>query len=337
MYAYFERCWDARDVSDAVLERVLEVAPQCGAMHLQGWGETLLRDDCVELVQRVKQSGCQVSLSSNGTIMSERLAGNLIEAGLDSVAFSFAAPDRLTQDGLRGPGTFDAASRSVATFVKARHSRKTPTVLINYLLTPHNASRLPAAVSLCAALGADALVTTHMVHAVADEQAELISYNRGNDFRWSHFLARLKASWYGKRLILLPMKDILSPVCNKNPLESFFVGSDGSVSPCVYLNPPVTGRFHRMFRGHAYPSERVIMGNLNDASVMEIWNSDRYRAFREPFQRRLETHEKLLAGVTPDFAGMQRLDDAVGILRESFDGPLEAPEPCRVCPHLWGL
>ncbi len=337
MYAYFGHCWDARDMSDRVLDRVLEAAPQCGAMHLQGWGESLLRDDCVGMVQRVKKAGCQVSLSSNGTIMTERLAKDLIDAGLDSMAFSFAGPDRPTQDGLRGSGTFDAATQSVSTFVKVRGARKAPKVLLNYLLTPENASRLPAAVSLCAALGADLLVARHMVHAVAAEQAEMISYNLAKEFRWSQLLARLKASRHGKQLILRPMKDILAPVCDKNPLESFFVGADGSVSPCVYLNPPVSGMFCRIFRGKEHVSDRVIMGNLNDASIDEIWNSDRFRAFRELFQRRLEVHEKLLAGVTPDFGGMQRLNDATAKLRECFEESLQAPEPCRVCPHLFGL
>lgn len=337
VYHYFESSWQARDLPETAFQRILDIAHRCDSVHLQGWGETLLREDTPELIARIKNTGAQVSLSSNGTVSTRSGPAELLEAGLDSMAFSFAGSSADAQDPLRGQGTFAMASKSVQEFSRARKRRLFPPLLLNYLLTPANLVTLPRAVTLCARLGADGIRPTQMVHVATAEQEQLVAYDRGLPFRWSFATSRLTALLRGVSLVLPRLKEALVPVCEKNPLANFFVGSDGSVSPCVYLNPPLDGDVPRLFRGVNKTTSRVVMGNLHRATVDQIWESRPYVEFRKRFRRRLELHDNLLSGVTPDFQGMDRLDRSVLKLRALYAEEFAAPEPCRVCGQLYGF
>ncbi|MEW6351769.1 MAG: radical SAM/SPASM domain-containing protein [Thermodesulfobacteriota bacterium] len=337
LYASFEPQWKSQDLSPWAFERILEVAHRCDSLHLQGWGETLLRDDVPDLICRAKRCGSRVTLSSNGTLPSCAGDGELVEAGLDSMAFSFAGASAEWHDSLRGEGTFSAAEASVLRFSQVRGAGRFPPLLLNYLLTPANIPALERAVALCARLGADGIVPTHMVHVSTREQDKLVAYDRNLPFRWSFAKSRFSALLRRVSLVLPRLTGAVVPVCEKNPLESFFVGSDGSVSPCVYLNPPLQGEFPRVFRGRETTTSRVVMGNLHDSTIDEIWDSAAYISFREIFRARVKVHDTLLSGVTPDFDGMARLDRSVARLRELYAEELAAPEPCRVCGQLYGL
>ncbi len=332
-----ESRWSSIDLSERSFARLVEIAHRCKSIHLQGWGETLLRGDCTDLVHRLKKQGAKVSLSSNGTVMEPKQAQNLIEAGLDSMAFSFAGPSAAVQDELRGKGTFDAACQSVKTFVAARRSPLAPPVILSYLLTPDNLRALHKAVALCARLGADGLKGVHMVHVCTSDQERMVAYRAPRRTTWLQVRARITARLHRVALWLPPLNPITVPLCEKNPLENFFVGSDGSVSPCVYLNPPVQGAFPRFIGGKEVPTSRLIMGNLHEQSMDEIWRSEPYESFRNAFRERVRIDDELLAGITPDFEGMKRLHGAVWKIKTLFAEKYPPPEPCRNCGHIEGL
>lgn len=332
-----ESQWLSTDLTEKSFARIVEIADRCKSIHLQGWGETLLRDDCADLIRRLKRQGVKVSLSSNGTLMAPKQAKGLIEAGLDSMAFSFAGPSAAVQDELRGKGTFDAAVKSVKTFVAERKGPSAPPVVLSYLLTPDNLKALPKAVGLCARLGADGLKGVHMVHVCTSDQEGLVAYHSRNGTTWLQVRARITARWKGVSLWLPPLHPVTVPLCEKNPLENFFVGSDGSVSPCVYLNPPLKGTFDRFIEGKEVPTSRVIMGNLHEQSMDDIWQTEGYRSFRKAFHERVRIDDELLARITPDFEGMKRLDGAVSRIKTLFAENYPPPEPCRYCGHVKGL
>ncbi len=133
------------------------------------------------------------------------------------------------------------------------------------------------------------------------------------------------------------LKRNVVPVCVKNPVENLFVGADGSVSPCVYLNPPLRGSFPRLDKGRKIDSSRLIMGNLNEEDMDTIWSRPDYRTFRQAFKDRIKIYEKCMAGITPDLEGMEQLQKRTDRLQHLFTTQYPAPAPCRICPHLWGL
>lgn len=337
IYGHYPERWVAADLAPEHFERVMDVAPRTRSIHLQGWGESLLREDCPELIARAKGAGLAVSISSNGSIMSPALARALIQAGLDSMAFSFAGTSPAEQDPLRGDGSFEQAMAAATVFTGSRPASHPP-ALMNYLLLRPHRSSLHRALRLAKRLGMNRLQVGHLVHPVAPEQADWPMYPETTAAGpQGLFWLRLSVLWYRTALGLPSMKGQPTAVCPKNPLENVFIGADGTVSPCVYLNPPLNSTVPRFAEGHVMESPRVIMGRLSEQSLDDIWNLPAYRMFRDAFQQRVKAYEAHMAGIRPDLDGLAKLERSADRLAVLFNSRLRPPEACRRCPHLQGF
>ncbi|MGC8483164.1 MAG: SPASM domain-containing protein, partial [Thermodesulfobium sp.] len=69
------------------------------------------------------------------------------------------------------------------------------------------------------------------------------------------------------------------PTCSENPEKSLFIGSDGSVSPCVFTNLPLESD-----SVNAENYIKIIFGNITKKDLGEIWNSKDYKDFRSSFE-----------------------------------------------------
>jgi len=97
--------------------------------------------------------------------------------------------------------------------------------------------------------------------------------------------------------------------CPENILRSCFVSWAGDVSPCVMTNLGLktgVGATHE-FMGREIPIRTLIMGNLAEASLEEIWKGREFRDFRRVFRRRIWQGAREREGL---------------------------PEPCRTCWKL---
>jgi hypothetical protein len=127
------------------------------------------------------------------------------------------------------------------------------------------------------------------------------------------------------------------PVCIKNPLKNFFVGADGSVSPCVYLCPPIDHALSAEGQQPQRTPKRWVMGSLAHNNVADIWRVPAYVAFRKRFSHRLALYERLMPPIRTDFEGLAKQDQATKKIASYFATPeFQAPQPCQGCPHLFG-
>jgi MoaA/NifB/PqqE/SkfB family radical SAM enzyme len=71
-------------------------------------------------------------------------------------------------------------------------------------------------------------------------------------------------------------------VCTENVQNSLFVSSDGTVSPCVFTNMPIT---ESTLSGNnpSSPYQRMIFGNINEHPLSRTWDQKAYRFFRNSF------------------------------------------------------
>ena len=336
LYGHYPERWVEADLPSVILDRLLDLAPRIRSVHLQGWGESLLREDCTALVERMKQAGPAVSLSSNGSAMTADLAHDLIDAGLDSMAFSFAGASPTEQDPLRGAGSFQRAAGSAALFSGCR-SDAHPPVLMNFMLLRSNRQALSSILGLAKRLGMQRVEVGHFIHCVAPEQAAWYAYPETGRAHPRWFWLRLSVLWHRTTIGLPSMKGQPTAVCPKNPLENLFVGADGTVSPCVYLNPPLKATVPLFRDGRLVETPRVIMGRLTEQSLDEIWQSPGFRAFRQTFQERVEVYRSQMAGITPDLDGLAKLERAVARLEALYRERFAPPAPCRGCAHLDGF
>jgi radical SAM protein with 4Fe4S-binding SPASM domain len=110
-------------------------------------------------------------LATNGTLVSQEVARQIVDAGVRRVSISLDGADAPTHDAFRGiPGAFEKALRGLRNLKDLGMS-----VQINMTIARHNAHQLPAVLELARRLGADALHTFLLVPVgcgvdIAEEQ-----------------------------------------------------------------------------------------------------------------------------------------------------------------------
>jgi hypothetical protein len=127
-----------------------------------------------------------------------------------------------------------------------------------------------------------------------------------------------------KRHSLCPV-DVV--ICEEDPLRNLYISTDGEVSPCVYLYPPVPSPFKRMFCGSEYNIEKLSFGNIFKEPLHEIWNRKEYVDFRNQFIMR----DRASKGLSLFLRNLKRLR---GFEEESLPEP---PEKCSICHKMLGF
>jgi heme b synthase len=134
-------------------------------------GEPLMRPDIFDIAGYAVGRGLRVALATNGTLIDDRTAGRIVDAGIRRVAVSLDGATAATHDAFRAlPGSFDQAVRGIQ-----RLRLRGMSVQINTTVARHNIEELPGVLELARSLGADALHVFLLVPVgcgveIADEQ-----------------------------------------------------------------------------------------------------------------------------------------------------------------------
>jgi radical SAM protein with 4Fe4S-binding SPASM domain len=122
-------------------------------MSLSG-GEPLMRKDIVEIVELIKGAGMRCSLVTNGSISREPLFRALMEAGIDTIAFSIDGATKETHERFRQGTSFERLIRSIETCVRLTREHGYATRLsTNTVLTNANVQEIPRIAELIRSLG----------------------------------------------------------------------------------------------------------------------------------------------------------------------------------------
>ena len=133
-------------------------------------GEPLLRPDIFEITARAKALGFYVGLSTNGTLIDDRLIGPVAEAGYDYVGISLDGIGATHDAFRRLTGAFDRSLNAVR--LCRRHGIK---VGLRFTLTLDNAHQLPALLRLADDEGVGKFYLSHLNYAGRGNK------NRGDD------------------------------------------------------------------------------------------------------------------------------------------------------------
>lgn len=337
----YRSVWQEEDLSMDLFSSIVEqLSASKPNVHLQGWGEPLIQNNFIAYIKRLKKEDISTSFTTNGTIMSQDLACDLIASGLDGITFSLAGATSNTHDGLRGAGSFAKVVEAIGILVaaKVQLQKEAPKVAVSYLLTNQTLKELPRAVAMCRKMAVDAFVTVYLTQAGSTAQRTIQLLPEKSDSN-SYWFTKMKAHCAGlpgkMYLGLRPFSSCLAPVCDKNPVNSSFISSNGKVSPCVFLAPPVKGTMTWFEKNGAHKQENTLMGDLKKTSLKDIWNSERYVRFRELYQKRKEYHDHQLSNISYTFAGAAELEKAVKKIKKYFRYH-PAPDECRYCAKLKG-
>jgi radical SAM protein with 4Fe4S-binding SPASM domain len=128
--------------------------PSIEEVQLYQSGEPLLNKDLPAMVEKLKNRGIKVSLSSNGTLPFERYK-KVMEAGLDTMIISFDGATKESYEIYRRGGNFETVVENLKK-MSAVPRRKTK-IVIQFIVMHHNEHEVELMKKLAKDVGADEL------------------------------------------------------------------------------------------------------------------------------------------------------------------------------------
>lgn len=297
-------------------------------VYFTGWeGEPLLHKDIFTMVKIAKES-CSAGIVTNGIALTEETSRKLIELGLDFITVSMAGAAKETHEKIRARSDFDKICENVRMLLNFKTTK--PEVNLSFLMTKTNIKELPGFVELAKNLGADKITAPNLSYVATPLHDEIKAFSCSAVDE--SFLEKIKeaertAKKYKIAFRAYPLSTEEVFICEENPLANVYISSDGYVSPCVYLNFPMES-FPRIFCGRNYAVKRTCFGNIAREDLLDIWNKEEYKEFRQGYVKRAE----LLRNISFDFADIQKLKERIEKLKEA---PL--PEVCKTCYKAYGI
>jgi MoaA/NifB/PqqE/SkfB family radical SAM enzyme len=320
-------------MSPAVWDALRPHLDEVVSVDFTGGGEPLLQPHLAEWVAEAKSAGCETVVLTNGLLLSGETAGALISAGLDWLCVSMDGADKATYESIREGSDFERVCDNLAR-IEAGRKGGPPKTMINFVMMPSNMGQVEDIVRLAARLGVDR-VNFKQCEVIRGEHGKghgLFEPDESRAVKESaKSLARALslAKKLGVSTSSYPFTPTELPVCEQDPRSSMFVRYDGIVAPCINCayGGPTT------FFGNEANMTAVHYGRLPETDLLEVWNSEPARAFRECFDKRSKAYENTFSRslLEDPLRPPDRIHE-IAVKRMP-----SAPESCRVCHYLYGI
>ena len=246
-------------------------------VFLIGEGEPLLHPGLPEMVAAAKAAGCRVELLTNGTLLTPRLAQELIQAGLDELRVSLWAANE-EEYRILNPGTriemFHRALEGVRSMAAARREGRSPIpkIVLHRPIDPQFFRRIEGTLDLARQLGGDAVSFSPLKPLLHQDLDRLLTVDE--EWELVKLLPQIGRQAQAAGLAdntaeLLHRLKIGRAVWEKLPCYIGWIDVrirvNGDVVPCDTCN--------------------WVMGNINRDGLREIWNNPAYRDFRRRARR----------------------------------------------------
>jgi MoaA/NifB/PqqE/SkfB family radical SAM enzyme len=201
---------------------------------------------------------------------------------------------------------------------------------IVFLMLKENIFEVPLVPSFAQEAGIEEVVLTNICHTINlwQEQQRVFVWESGKN-PYEEIVKQAETN--GRKLKIKLRRPSLSPidvpVCDENPLRNLYITAEGEVSPCVYLFPPLSSPFRRIFCDKEGWVERMSFGNIFKQPFSAIWNHRDYEAFRNRFMEREKRFKELYFSLWSS-PKMQNAQDNV---------LPEPPDPCKTCHKILGI
>lgn len=312
-------------------KRLLPYLSEVEAVVLEGWGESLLHPHLIEAVRLAKKEGPRVGFVTSGMGLNEAYIDELVQAQVDFMGFSLSGATPQTHDAIRVHSKLEALIRNIRILQekKAQLESDLPQLHLVYLLLKDNIRETPKLIQLAGELKIPQVILIHLTHVANAWQNEQRVFGTSHSDDWEKILQETGALAKQKKISLsrpsLSFRD--APLCSENPLRNLYISTEGDVSPCVYLNPPLPSPFKRIFRDREVSQEKVQWGNLLRSPLSSVWDSPSYQGFRQRWASRVKRFEEMSSLL---------LNPDNGKRKDSSPLP-DAPEPCQTCHKVLGI
>lgn len=215
-------------------------------------GEPYLHPGFLELVRYASERRIYTATSTNAHFLGDAVARETVESGLDRLIISIDGTTQETYQSYRIGGKLDKVIKGTKNVIKWKKKlgSKTPHMIFQFLVVKPNEHQIEEVYRLAEQLGVD---------EVGLKTAQIYDYKYGSDL----IPVRDKYSRYKKNKDgSYSIKNKLLDHCWKM-WHSCVITWDGKVVPCCFDK-----------------DAHYQLGDMSNQSFREIWNSEKYTAFR---------------------------------------------------------
>lgn len=320
-------------MSQAIWDAIRPHLTQVRSIDFTGGGEPLLQPHLVEWIADAKAAGCETGFLSNGLLLKKDLLERILDAGMDWICISMDGATEEMYEQIRVGSNFRRVCENVSNIAAMRHG-KLPKTMINFVLMDMNHHQVEEIVHLAAKLGVDQVnfKQCDVIRGDAGKGHGLFGPQETRDIRRLR-KSLAKARRLAQKLGLLTTAFSFTPeeqaVCEQDPRNSMFVRYDGTVAPCINLaiGGPTT------FLGEDVEMPSAHYGQLPQDDLLDLWNSDKCKFYRQRFEHRVQKHDQVLTNQLIGSSGSNRQK----ALDEAQNAMPTPPKGCNVCHYLYDI
>lgn len=283
--------WESdRDISLAELKKITDQLPDLEQVYLHGIGEPLLNRELTEIIKHLKGRQVYVLFNSNGILLNPQRQHDLIDAGLDELRISLDAASAEGYKKIRDSNKFGQIVENLKSFLllQKQQQKALPKLSLWFLGTRENITELPEFIKLAAEIGVEEANLQRLVYfqddggyGVARAAQTLQKSNDGaaEIIRASQELAVKRGIRFIASGQTEPIESLQGEAETRRPWSRcyrpwtlMYITANGNVLPCC-ISP---------FSTVDYAS--IILGNVYDTSLEEIWTGAEYLSFRKEHQ-----------------------------------------------------
>jgi MoaA/NifB/PqqE/SkfB family radical SAM enzyme len=279
-----------RDLTFSELTMICDQLPELSRVALHGIGEPLLNEELPSMIRYLRERKAYVFFNSNGILLDERRGNQLIDSGLDELRISLDAASPAGYKAMRSSDAFDCVVANVKAFSHRIRSLQVshPRLSLWYLGTRENIAELPDFVRLAASLGVVEVYLQRLVYfqdgegyGLARPEKTLMGLD-GAITGWiyeSHDIAKQSGIQFNASGFAGPCDSLKAGTGNPFPWKKcyrphtlMYITAGGNVLPCC-ISPFAVSNY-----------DSIILGNVFNRSLAEIWSGPRYGIFRKKRQ-----------------------------------------------------
>jgi len=288
-------------MTDETFERIFsglrELSP-VPSVYFGGIGEPLFHPRTIDWIARVKELGVKVELITNGTILTEKKARQLIDVGLDVLWVSLDGASPETYADIRMGAELPSILENLKRLFRMRkkgHFPK-PEIGVAFVAMKRNVADLPKIITMGHTFGARYYSVSNVQPTTPDLQEERLYVRTTRniaylpspvlpklslpkiDFNEETYAALAEAFNSGCNVSYAGNNwGGANDVCNFVESGTMSVAWTGDVSPCWPLMHTHMSYLH----GKPRVSKKHVIGNVSKRSLYDIWFDPNYLAYRE--------------------------------------------------------
>jgi radical SAM protein with 4Fe4S-binding SPASM domain len=227
-----------------------ETAGTTAVLSLYHQGEPLMHKSFTDMIKYATDRKIYTVTSTNGQLLTEEVCRGLLDAGLDRIIISLDGTDQESYNIYRMGGDFDKVITGIRLLSEARHTKRKPYIIIQFLVFKHNQDQVAEIRKLGKRLGADRV----MIKSAQIEYPESIHEWMPVHKKYRRYRRNNQGEWV--------LRGKLKNRCRRL-WHTTVITTDGLVVPCCFDKLAI------------YP-----MGAIGTGTFSQIWRNREYNDFR---------------------------------------------------------